>query len=545
MSLKSINDGIVALTESAGNMNAFVNTVLGYSTVIKAIPKYLAELPARFQEVVPNFIKQDLPEICEKSLDPFLTPVKNFLSYVDFFGTVKVITDKDFASKSTAKKGNAISKLIASGIDTAVLIPAKLKWYDFAGWASEKLGSISPYLQTAFSISSFTLVGNIASIAASIFSLKNCADERGAAEKKIDLAQKNIKLLSGALEDKVTDKKIKKICRDYFLCIHEKLYPEDIQSLSQRIVEDLTKAYTNAVKELYNKHEALNKKENHLHSARTARKQSAIDKLTKEKEKLYADLEINKEEIRRMDYFWNEFSTKDVTKNVQKAFAEHIIKDQLTKFLSQQKELAAIQAKAPEDQKEASKSAVLASAAIARLEEILKSDNIYEDLKAFLVEDANSKDAVLIEFGNSMDSVGKGYANKLESIIPKIKDKSLKTRIIKHVVNFEIDRNEIEVRTQKSQVTRSWVVTAFESAKIALTALLATKPIMALAGMAGVSLGVAISAPVLAGISAALVGVGFALSIAGTIRSFHNTFHWLDPKNQAKAQTHIGELVSA
>ena len=488
MSLKSINDGIVALTESAGNMNAFVNTVLGYSSFFKALPKYLAELPARFQEVVPTFITHELPSICEKHIDPLFSPMKYFLSYVDFCTTLKTVTDKDFADKPVAKKGNAISKLISSGIETVVIIPAKLQWYDLAGWVSSKMGEFSPYLQTAFSLNTFSLVGNIASIAASIFSIKSNADERQAAMEKIDLAKKNITLLSGALKEKVTTKNIHKICRDYCLG------------------QDKTQVLAKAYQELYKKDEAIKEIEKSLTASRKARKKSSIDKLTKEKEKIYADLEKTKEEIRRLNYFWYEFTAKNILIPAGKEFKDFIFKTKIEQMLKDQKQLAAKAEKKPEGEgaKEAPKEPLLADAARDRLKKIMKSADVADEFNNMMAnENIYGNNPLLKKLQDAIKDSVEVYDRKLQKIAPPLTDKTLKTRVVKHVINYEIDRSEIDIRTQKSEVTRSWVITAFEAAKIALTALVATKPIMAILGMAGISLGVAISAPVLAGLSAA------------------------------------------
>jgi hypothetical protein len=175
--LKSINNGLVNLTSTSGALSAVVASALGFSSFFKELPKFLKELPARFHEFVPSFINEHLPSICEKKIEPFFTPIKDFLSIVDFFGTIKSVSDSDFGKKSVAAKGSAIFKLIASGIETIVLIPNKLQWFNIAGFLSSTFGSYSPFLQTVFSLESFTIVGRVASIVSACFTIKNSADE--------------------------------------------------------------------------------------------------------------------------------------------------------------------------------------------------------------------------------------------------------------------------------------------------------------------------------------------------------------------------------
>lgn len=607
--IKSTVDGFVGLTSTPGALSAFATTMLGISSFFKDLPKYLQELPARFQEVVPSFIKDGLPAICEKKIEPFFSPIKDFLSIVNFFSTIKTVSDSDFTKKSGATKASTIFALISSGIDTLVLIPNKLQWFSVAGFLSNTFGSYSPFLQTAFSVDSFTIIGRIAGIFSACFNIKNSVDEIGSSNKKIASCNAKIINLGEALDKKdpktgaiieTTEKKVNEIATAYCLGrSQDSTNPladaqkkasnltEEIQKLESilaaprtnsessdrerieqtkqnlaqikleleqtqeeiRRLNGFTDSLAGAYKKVFSLPVEIKDLENSLVELRTSNDSETnekIEKITKEKELKEKELEETHEEIRRLHYFQGELGDKKLVVNAKARFLCGFIQSSLKAFLEQQSEISNLI-----DHDE------LLKRKFPKVKDLNKKKNslrkkllpveVREQLKAFSTEDFKMHESDYMDRFDQLltrNNIREGtviinppnMAN-INKIAPVVTNSSLKNKIVKEIINYEIDQSKIDIATQKSQKTKFGILTAFDISRIALTALLLIKPIAIVAG-------ITLAVPFVGAVSAALFGVGLVLTIVGLTRSIVNLY-WLDPKTQAKPQTRIMNLIQS
>ncbi len=527
--LKSLNDTFVTLTGESNNLNGVANAALGFSSFFKELPKFLQMLPERFHEYVPSFFMKELPDIWKSKVDILFSPIKDFLVFFDFASTIKTVTDDGFEEKKWHQQGNSIAKLVSGGIEAIVLIPEKLQWFSAAGFFSSEIGSFTPFLHTATDfLNSFTIVGKVAGAAASVFSIITNAQDIQNANKKIEDYQGRITKLTD-----LSDAVVKEDARKIDAIVQDSFFKKDR-------TDELAKAYN----DYFETDEKIKELETSLEDCRWTENVKAIADTQKELNEAYAKLEDAKEHISRLHYFWNQYQP-DLIKIAKQKFSRFEAQAVIKQIVKDQKEIAkkladdqALKDKFGEEyavERQKLKDALLTE--IPR--QLLEAFGEQNDIDAFAkqVQDANINDFNIIQSYFVKTNLT-NYVSKIDKLAPPIGNKyDLRKKVVQHVINYEIDQSKMDIRTLGSQKTRSWIIIAMEVTKIVLTAFVLIKPIVALAA-------VALGASVLAGISAAVFGVGIVLTIVGLARTIYGLY-WLDPKKQPQAHSHIGHMIAA